>query len=67
MGYRNTATRNLREIGQQLGVTTILEGSVRRAPDRVLVNVALIDTASGRQLWAERYDRTLDDALTAPG
>ena len=67
MGYRNTATRNLHEIGQQLGVHTILEGSVRRAPDRVLVNVALIDTRSGLQIWAERYDRTLADALTLQG
>ncbi len=67
MGYRNTATRNLREIGQQLGVAHILEGSVRRAPDRVLVNVALIDTRTSRQLWAEHYDRTLADALTLQG
>ncbi len=67
MSYRNAATRNLREIGLQLGVATVLEGSVRRAAERVLVNVALIDTRSGRQLWAERYDRTLADALTLQG
>ena len=67
LSYRDPARRNLREIGQQLGVTTVLEGSVRRAPDRVLVNVALIEISSGRQLWAERYDRTLTDALTLQG
>ncbi len=67
MGYRDIATRNLRDISQQLGVTTVLEGSVRRAPDRVLVNVALIDAHTGLQLWAERYDRTLADALSLQG
>jgi serine/threonine protein kinase/tetratricopeptide (TPR) repeat protein len=59
--------RNVREIGQQLGVSHVLEGSVRRANDRVLVNVQLIDTATQRQVWAERYDRTLYDTLTLQG
>ncbi|MEO7725510.1 MAG: hypothetical protein ABIU29_12635, partial [Chthoniobacterales bacterium] len=67
MTYRNTAGRNLREIGRQLGVAHILEGSVRRTPDRVLVNVDLIDTQNDRQIWAERYDRTLGDSLTLQG
>jgi TolB-like protein len=67
MGYRNTAARNLREIGEQLGVTHILEGSVRRADNRVLVNVALIDIRTERQVWAERYDRTLANSLTLQG
>ena len=67
MTYRNTATRNLREISQQLGVAHILEGSVRRTADRVLVNVNLIDTRDDRQIWAERYDRTLADSLTLQG
>ncbi len=57
MTYRNTVARNLREIGRQLGVAHILEGSVRRTADRVLVNVDLIDTRDDRQIWAERYDR----------
>ena len=67
MSYRNAATRNLREIGQQLGVAHVLAGSVRRAANRVLVNVELVDTRDGRQLWAERYDRTLADSLTLQG
>ncbi len=67
MGYRDAAKRNLREIAQQLGVSHILEGSVRRAADRVLVNVALIDTRTARQIWVERYDRTLADSLTLQG
>ncbi len=67
MSYRNTAQRNLHEIGQQLGVANLLEGSVRREGNRVVVNVALIDARNKRQLWAERYDRTLADALTLQG
>ena len=67
MGYRDAATRNLREIGQQLGVTHILEGSVRRQLNRVLVNVDLIDTRNARQIWGERYDRTLANSLTLQG
>ena len=64
MGYRDPARRNLREIGQQLGVAHVLEGSVRRAGDRVLLRVSLIDTRDDHQLWAERFDRTLAGAIT---
>ncbi len=67
MSYRNKEARNLREIGKELGVATVLEGSVRRAANRVLVNVQLIDTASDQHLWAERYDRTLTDSITLQG
>ncbi|MBV9127034.1 MAG: hypothetical protein JO117_02990, partial [Verrucomicrobia bacterium] len=67
MGYRNAATRNLREISQQLGVSHVLEGSVRRTANRVLVNVALIATRTGQQIWAEHYDRALADSLTLQG
>ncbi len=67
MAYRHTGTRNMREIGEALGVTHVLEGSVRRAGDRVAVNVQLIDTRSDRQLWAKRYDRTLTDSLGLQG
>lgn len=67
MGYRNAATRNLREIGQQLGVSHLLEGSVRRVGDRVLVNVSLIDTRTERHIWVEHYDRTLASSLTLQG
>ncbi|MEY2495032.1 MAG: hypothetical protein QOJ45_1524 [Verrucomicrobiota bacterium] len=67
MSYRNKGARNLREIGKELGVATVLEGSVRRVGNRVLVNVQLIDTATDQHLWAERYDRTLTDSITLQG
>jgi TolB-like protein len=67
MSYRNAASRNLREIGQQLGVSYLLEGSVRRVADRVVVNVALIDTGTERRIWVEHYDRTLASSLTLQG
>jgi serine/threonine-protein kinase len=52
---------DLRTIGQKLNVTTVLEGSVRRAGDRVRITVQLSDVANGFQLWSERYDRELKD------
>ena len=60
------AGRNLDipEIGRQLGVTHVLEGSVRRAGDQVRVTVQLIDAANDRHLWAENYDRQLDDIFS---
>jgi TolB-like protein/Tfp pilus assembly protein PilF len=67
MSYRNKVERNLREIGVELGVANVLEGSVRRAANRVLVNVQLIDTASDQNIWSERYDRTLADSITLQG
>lgn len=65
--YRDPVTRNLREIGRQLGVTHLLEGSVRRSANRVVLVVDLIDTLTGNQIWGERYDRTLADSLTLQG
>jgi TolB-like protein/DNA-binding SARP family transcriptional activator len=55
--------RNLRvqEIARDLGVRYVLEGSVRRAGNRIRVTAQLVDTATGRQVWAERYDRELTD------
>jgi adenylate cyclase len=52
---------NIREIAKQLGVANILEGSVRKAGNRVRVHVQLIDAESDAHLWAERYDRELID------
>ncbi len=52
---------DLREIGRTLGVAHIVEGSVRKAGDRVRVTAQLVDAASGQRLWAENYDRILDD------
>jgi TolB-like protein/DNA-binding winged helix-turn-helix (wHTH) protein/Tfp pilus assembly protein PilF len=50
-------THNLREIGNQLGAATILEGTVQRAADTVHVNVQLVDAQTGELLWIESYDR----------
>ncbi len=51
----------LAEIGRQLGVSYLLEGSIRRAGDRVRITAQLIDAASGTHVWADRYDRSLED------
>jgi serine/threonine protein kinase/predicted Zn-dependent protease len=58
--YRE-GVRDVRAIRQNLGVAYVLEGSVRRQDDRVRVNVQLIDTDSDVQVWAEQYERKLDD------
>ncbi|MGH8092303.1 MAG: protein kinase domain-containing protein [Chthoniobacterales bacterium] len=65
--YQKPGSRNMREIGWVLGVENVLEGSVRREGDRVLLNVQLIDARTDRQLWAERYDRTGADAIGLQG
>jgi len=52
---------DLRTIGEKLNVTTVLEGSVRRAGDRVRITAQLSDAQNGYQLWSERYDRELKD------
>ena len=52
---------DLAEIGRRLGVSYLLEGSVRRAGNRVRITAQLIEAANGAHLWAERYDRGLDD------
>jgi adenylate cyclase len=49
------------EVGRELGVRYVLEGSVRKAKDRVRITAQLIDANSGGHLWAERYDRDLED------
>jgi TolB-like protein/cytochrome c-type biogenesis protein CcmH/NrfG len=58
MSYRGT-TKNLRQIGEELGVAHILEGGVQRAGNAVRINVQLIDAATDEHLWAEVYDRQL--------
>ncbi len=63
MQYKNVATRNLREIAQQLGVAHVLEGSVQRAGNRVRVTAQLINARTDAHLWAERYDRDLADVF----
>src|SRR6185295_13632071 len=52
---------DLRAIAEKLNVTTVLEGSVRRAGDRVRITAQLSDAREGRQLWSERFDRDLKD------
>jgi len=52
---------NVRDIGEQLGVAYVLEGSVQRAGQRVRITVQLVETASGAHLWAEQYDGGVDD------
>lgn len=54
---------DLAEIGRRLGVSYLLEGSVRRAGARVRITAQLIEAATGAHLWAERYDRGLDDVF----
>jgi len=67
MQFRDPAAHNLREIGRLLGVANVLEGSVRRVGDRVVVNVQLIDALKDRHLWANHYERTLADSLGLQG
>ncbi|MGH8639168.1 MAG: protein kinase domain-containing protein, partial [Burkholderiales bacterium] len=54
---------DVREIGERLDVETVLEGSVRKAGDRLRITVQLINVADGYQLWSDRYDRTVDDVF----
>ncbi|MGK2858278.1 MAG: protein kinase domain-containing protein [Thermoanaerobaculia bacterium] len=54
---------DVREIGEKLNVRTVLEGSVRRAGDRVRISAQLVNATDGYQLWYERWDRDLRDAL----
>ena len=67
---RNTAftfkgqSVNVCEVARKLGVTHVLEGSVRKVADRVRINAQLIDGASGGHLWADRFDRDLTDIFT---
>lgn len=60
MEYRDTK-KNMRQIGTELGVGSLLEGSVRRAGNKVRVSAQLIDSATDKHLWAKSYDRELKD------
>ena len=59
--YKSGEPRNMREIGRQLGVTHILEGSVQRAGDRLRIAAQLIDARTDSQIWAGTYDKTAAD------
>jgi TolB-like protein/Tfp pilus assembly protein PilF len=68
MIYRGAAIAGkLREVGQALQVSHVLEGSVRRSANRVVVNVELIDTRNDKQVWSQLYDRNLTDTLSLQG
>ncbi|MGH8397122.1 MAG: tetratricopeptide repeat protein [Gammaproteobacteria bacterium] len=58
---------NLKSIAQQLGVATILEGSVQKAGNQVLINVQLIDANTDSHIWAQSYQRTLDNIFGVEG
>ena len=64
MQYRGKTT-NVREIGKALGVSNILEGSVRRAGNKVRVNVQLIDANSDEHIWASDYERDVTDVFAS--
>jgi eukaryotic-like serine/threonine-protein kinase len=53
--------RNMKQIGRDLGIANVLEGSVQISGDRVRINAQLIDTRTDTQIWAEQYDRKLED------
>src|SRR5438874_13475357 len=67
MPYKAGITRNLKEIAQQLGVSNVVEGSVRRSGNHVRVSVQLIDALTDRHIWVQSYDRTLTDAIALEG
>jgi TolB-like protein/tetratricopeptide (TPR) repeat protein len=62
MGYKSKE-RKVSEIGRELGVGTLVEGSVRKAGSRVRITVQLIDVATEEHIWSDRYDRELDDVF----
>jgi TolB-like protein len=61
--YKTGEARNLREVGKQLGVAHVLEGSVQRANNRIRVTAQLIDARTDAHLWANTYDRDLADVF----
>lgn len=58
--YKNKAV-DIKQVGREQGVRYVLEGSVRKAANRVRVTAQLIDAVTGHHIWAEKYDRNLDD------
>ena len=62
MGYKGT-TKKVKEIGKELDVGSVLEGSFRKAGNKIRIATQLIDVAGDRHLWAENYDRELDDVF----
>jgi adenylate cyclase len=58
--YKNKPTK-VQEVSRELGVRYVLEGGVQKAQNRVRINAQLIDATTGQHLWAERFDRSMDD------
>jgi TolB-like protein len=67
MQYKAGITRNLKEIAQELGVSNIVEGSVRRSGNHMRVSMQLIDALTDRHIWAQNYDRTVADSVALQG
>ncbi len=63
MQYKIGVARNLRKIGEELGVAHVVEGSVQRAANKIRVNAQLIDARTDAHLWAQTYDRDLADVF----
>src|SRR5262249_30867522 len=63
MQYKGGEARNLRKIGEELGVAHVVEGSVQRAANKIRVNAQLIDARNDAHLWAQTYDRDLADVF----
>jgi len=63
MQYKSGLARNLRKIGEELGVAHVVEGSVQRAANKVRVNAQLVDARNDAHLWAQTYDRDLADVF----
>jgi TolB-like protein/Tfp pilus assembly protein PilF len=63
MQYKSGVARNLRKIGEELGVAHVVEGSVQRAVNKVRVNAQLLDARTDAHLWAQTYDRDLADVF----
>ncbi len=63
LGYKAGANRNLRQIASELGVGSVVEGSVQRSGNRIRVSTQLVDTSSSQSVWADTYDRQLTDVL----
>src|SRR5207249_7740896 len=62
LGYKRRGV-DVKQVGRELGVRYVLEGSVRKASGRVRITAQLIDAASGAHLWADRFDGSLEDVF----
>jgi TolB-like protein len=67
MAFRDTASLDLRKVASELGVATLLEGSVRRSAGRVRVTAELINARTSENVWAESYDRDVSDTFAVQG